>query len=162
MSFSEREQYHQSQAESLEALHLRTDLRLLFVSQEKEVITLEDTLDPTRPVERFLGGRMQPGQSSYFANIDSGEPIHFENIDIASWSFSGGYENVTISADNEQYLINGYGMTRAESPSERLDEESIAKLRSWLIPNAVLWSKSLSRRLVNKQLDLYDILNRKV
>jgi hypothetical protein len=144
-----------SRRESLEAGFLRVHLGKLFADQAHNLITVDDKNGARRPVEKFLGGHALLHSSS-----------HYSQIAIRSWRIQGGNENISISIGSkkhsEQYLIDGHGMTKADTQSVGLDDVTIKYLNDVITSDESYWTKDDSRDVANAQLELYEILDRKV
>ena len=111
---------------------------------------IHDHEDDERPAEKFLGGRvlLPPGTDSKIA--------------IRSWSKSDSLsdENVSISVNNEQYLISDRAMTEADTPNQPLDDDTILVLQGLLFSRRPTWTRNESRALSNIQLKHYEMLDR--
>jgi len=73
-----------------------------------------------------------------------------------------GNENVSISVESDQFLINGLGMVSADAQDQPLSDATLLALQGWLGPERAVWTKAESRQLANQQIALYEPLDSSV
>lgn len=142
--------YHNFEAELVynESGNLGEDLNSLFSAQAEKCLIVCNPTGLVCSSAAFLSGSMPLKEQKRFVIID-----------IVSWGI--GYDNVStfISVGTDQFLIDAESVRRADFLEQELDDTTILKLRSWLQPGTVLWSKSLSRVLANSIYNSFTLPN---
>jgi hypothetical protein len=140
------------QPESDAVKTLRDGINQFFLDQGLEIGILYDTVDTSRPIIRVMGGKMPSSAHRAFVKVY-----------IVSLSIPGQEESTTISVDQQQFVLDRFGVKRIDAHYDELDEEEviIAKMHECITPGRVLWAELLTKLRTKEVLELHRMWDRK-